>query len=285
LADLFAYLSAVCFGTAVVTSKFALRTVDARRGAAISLPASTSGLLAVFLVAGHGGAFDVHAVAVFAAVGLGYPGLVALLRFYATDRMGPAITSSVLASTTPLFALAVAAALTDEAISSRAVLACCGVAVGILLLTSRAAKGPSSWRGWWLAVPIAAGAIAGAAQVGTKAGLRLWPEPLGAALISYVVSSLVILAFVAIKRPPPAVVSSAGVSWFIGTGVLNGAGVLSMFAALKHGPVTLVAPIVAAYPLVTLFLGAALLSDERLTWRRVSGAGVAIGSIAYLVSA
>ena len=42
--------------------------------------------------------------------------------------------------------------------------------------------------------------------------------------------------------------------------------------------------VVAAYPLVTLVLGAALLREERLGGRAIGGALLIVGGIAYLVS-
>jgi drug/metabolite transporter (DMT)-like permease len=284
LAAALSLLAAFCYGSAVVISKFALRTVDARRGAAIAVPVSASTLFIVFLAARGPASFDWRAAGIFAAVGFGYPGLVALLRFYATDRIGPSVTSSVLATTSPLFALVVAALFTDEVVPARAVLASGGVVAGIFLITWTRGE-TMRWPLWWLGLPLAAAAIAGSAQVGTKAGLQLWPDPLSAALISYVVSTAVIVGALSARPVKPGALSRVGAAWFAVTGVLNSMGVLSMFAALKSGPVALVAPIVAGYPLVTLFLSSAVLPDERLTLRRFAGAVLAVGSIAYLVSA
>ena len=278
-------LAAFCYGSAVVISKFALRTVDARRGAAISVPVSATALFMVFLVVPGPASFDWRAAGIFAAVGFGYPGLVALLRFYATDRIGASLTSAVLATTAPLFALVVAALFTDEAVPGRAVLASGGVVAGIFLITWTPRGQTLRWPLWWLGLPLAAAAIAGSAQVGTKAGLQLWPDSLTAALISYIVSTAVILAALSARPVKSGPLPRAGVAWFAATGVLNSMGVLSMFTALKSGPVALVAPIVAAYPLVTLFLSSAVLPDESLTMRRLAGAVLAVGSIAYLVSA
>jgi len=68
------------------------------------------------------------------------------------------------------------------------------------------------------------------------------------------------------------------------TGVLNGAGVLSMYAALNSAPVSSVAPIVSAYPLIALVLGVALLREETVNLRVVAGALLTVAAIGYLVS-
>ena len=43
-------------------------------------------------------------------------------------------------------------------------------------------------------------------------------------------------------------------------------------------------PIVAAYPVVTVLLGAAILREERLSVRGVAGAVMIVAAIAYLLS-
>ena len=280
-----ALLSAVFLGAAVVTSKFALRTVDALRGTAIAIPSSMLALLVVFLSTSGMQGVNAEAVVIFAIVGLCYPALVALLRFYAIARIGAAITSSILATTTPLFALAVVVLWLREPIPGRALLASLGVVSGIFIITHRPRGQASGWSTWWLLVPFSAAAISGISQVATKAGLQLWPNPLAAALVSYMMSTLAILLFLWSKSPMPAPRSWPGISLFVGTGILNGMGVLFLFAALNSGSVALVAPLVASYPLVTLLLGGALLEEEKVTLRKLLGATLAIVSIAYLVSA
>ena len=47
------------------------------------------------------------------------------------------------------------------------------------------------------------------------------------------------------------------------TGISNGLSALTLFAAVRNGPITLVAPLVAIYPLVTVLLSAILLSHVR----------------------
>ncbi|MGH6693488.1 MAG: EamA family transporter, partial [Gammaproteobacteria bacterium] len=64
-----------------------------------------------------------------------------------------------------------------------------------------------------------------------------------------------------------------GVAWFAATGVLNGAAVLAMYYALSTGPVYIVSPIVATYPLFTLALSALVL---RLPLRATLLVGIAL---------
>ena len=72
-------LSAVCFGVALVTGRIGLRALDARSGAAISIPAAT----VLFVVAAPFAlditAFDFRGAMLFAAVGLFFPAVVTIL--------------------------------------------------------------------------------------------------------------------------------------------------------------------------------------------------------------
>ena len=75
---------------------------------------------------------------------------------------------------------------------------------------------------------------------------------------------------------------TAGTSSQIADG---GAAVLLMYAALAHGPVTLVSPLVASYPLATLALSALLLKSVDLDLRLVAGVGVTVVGVAFLLAA
>ena len=66
-------------------------------------------------------------------------------------------------------------------------------------------------------------------------------------------------------------------------GVLNGMSALTLFAAVRHGPITLVAPLVAIYPLVTVLLSAILLHHVRITARIVAGTALTVAGVALVL--
>ena len=270
--------SAIFFGTALVTAKLGLRTMDARAGAAISIPTATVLLAFAAPFALDASAFSVAAALVFALVGVFFPALVTLITFAANDRLGPSVTGT-LSSTAPLFALAAAFVFLGERIPSRAIVAAIGVVAGAALLSWRG--GALVRRALWL--PLAGAALRGVAQVLAKAGLALWPNPFAASLIGYAVSTAAVTAADRLRRGAPAHRPRAALGWFMATGVLNGGAVLLMYAALAAAPVSLVAPVIAGYPLVTVLFGAALLREERLNARVISGAMLVAAAIAYLV--
>jgi drug/metabolite transporter (DMT)-like permease len=280
--QLLAAIAAICFGTAVVTSRFGLRTIDPRTGAAISIPVAMLALIAASPVMLEISGFELQAAMIFTAVGFLFPALVTILRFQATELLGPTTTSTIV-GTSPLFAVGAAVIWLDEVVPGRAFLAALGTVTGIAVLSWRTPSSASSWRVWWLTLPIAAALITGCAQTMIKSGLSLWANPFAATLIAYAASSVTVMV-VFLARNKGFHGNKVSAQWLAFTGVLNSIGVLSTYAALNSAPVFSVAPIVAAYPLVTLVLSAAILREERIGIRAVAGALLTVSAIGYLVS-
>src|SRR6266851_7340195 len=111
-------------------------------------------------------------------------------------------------------------------------------------------------------------------------------SPFAAALIGYTVSSLVVAGAALLRekerssdRP------GRGFLWFSSVGLCNGCAVLALYVALQHGPVTLVSPLVATYPLFTLVLTTIFFRGTRLELRRVAGVVTTVAGVAVLLSA
>jgi drug/metabolite transporter (DMT)-like permease len=285
LALIFATLSSICFGLALVTGRVGLRVLDARSGAAISIPTAAVLFVIAAPFALNTDGFDLRAAWLFAAVGLVFPAVVTILTFRSNELLGPTVTSAV-SGTAPLFALLGAGLFLDERVPVRAALSAIGVIAGVALLSSK--KGGmvprTTFIDWQLMWPIAGAIIRGLAQVGAKGGLRLWASPFAAALIGYVVSSTTVIVARQLRASRGARLTGKGVAWFAGTGVLNGAAVLLMYAALAGAPVWTVVPIVASYPLITAIVSMAVLSDEKLSLQVLLGASITVVAVVYLVS-
>jgi drug/metabolite transporter (DMT)-like permease len=120
----------------------------------------------------------------------------------------------------------------------------------------------------------------------TKVGLALWPSPFAATLIGYTMSGLVV-AGVARARPGgwPAKYPRAALIWFACVGTCNVLGVLALYAALAHGPVILVSPLVATYPLVTLAFTAIFFRSARINAPLVAGVALTVVGVILLVAA
>ena len=244
--------SAFCFGVALLLTQFGLRGLSPLSGAAISIPVSTLLLICAAPVALADGHVAWAAVPIFAAVGLVFPGVVTLLTFEANRLLGPVITGT-LGNLTPLFAVALAVIMLGEPLGLAALSGLLVIVAGIVIMNSSGHAETARWRSWYLLLPLIGAAIRGFVQPAVKLGLEIWPNPVGAALTGYVISSVIVIA--ATRWRTGSFAASAPTSsrlWFVGVGLCNGLAVLLMYAALANGPVTLVSPLVAIYPLVTV---------------------------------
>jgi drug/metabolite transporter (DMT)-like permease len=284
VAVLLSILSALCFGAAAVTSKVGLRSLDARAGAAISVPTATAFFVLASPFTLDIAGFTLVAALLFALVGLFFPALVTILTFKSNDVLGPTVTSAV-SGIAPLFALAAAALFLGERIPAEAAVAAVGVGVGVCLLSWNPKGIRPGFAGWALLLPLAGAMLRGVAQVTAKAGLLLWPNPFAASLLGYCVSSAVVISADRLSRTRAKSPTWHSIVWFAITGVLNGGAVLLMYVALSKAPVSTVAPVVASFPLVTALISGAALREEALTLRVVAGAAVTVAAIVYLVAA
>lgn len=273
-----AVLAAVLFGSALVTTHTGLRHMDALSGARVSIPVASLLFWLLAPVSDLSG-WQLEGAALFALVGVFFPAAVTLLTFAANRRLGPAVAGAV-GGTAPLFAVLGAAVFLGEELGIRAAVATGIIVLGGALLSSPDGSAAGHARGaLWL--PWTSAALRAAAQVLSKAGLALWPNPFAAALIGYSVSAAVVWGapLLASQRQSFAA-TRQGAAWFAATGVLNGGAVLSMYYALSTGPVYIVSPIVATYPLFTLALSALVL---RLPMRPTLLAGVALTVVGVAV--
>ena len=275
-----AMLSSLCFGVALVTGRVGLRTLDARSGASISIPVATILFALAAPVALDSTGFSIEAILIFAAVGVFFPALVTILTFRSNEHLGPTITGAV-SGTAPLFALLAAGLLLGENIPPQAALSCVAIAAGIALLSWKQKSLRADFTRWSLLWPLSGAVLRGFAQAFVKAGLLLWPNPFAASLIGYLVSTATVVG--ANHLGSRLTLTKRGAVWFALTGVLNGGAVLLMFGALNIAPVSMVAPVVATYPLVTVLISAAVLHDEPVTRHMVAGAGITVAAITYLM--
>lgn len=283
-AILFAFASAAFLGTGVVTSQLGLRTIEPLAGAAISIPsfALLFLLLSPMLLAGEPVIW--RGLPIFAAIGLVFPASLTLLAFASNRALGPVITST-LGNLAPVFSVALAVALLDEPLRPAQLVGLTIAAVGAVIISVTRPRDLGHWRSWALLLPLAAALVRGVIPPVVKLGLEVWPSPLWACFIGYFMSSLVVLAVHRARMgsfvlPAPA----SGRIWFAITGISNGLATLSMFAAVRHGPITLVAPIVAVYPLVTVLLSAVMLTHFAITPRIVGGTLLTVAGVALVLA-
>ncbi len=283
MAIVLALASAVCFGLGLTLTQLGLRDVPPSAGAAISIPSSTLLFIAIAPFALAGSAPEWTAVPIFIAVGLLFPAAVTLITFEANRRLGPVITGS-LGNLAPVFAVLLAFVLLGEPLRLGQTLGLAIILAGVLGLTGPRGGQGTRWASWFLVLPLVAAALRGFVQPVVKLGLALWPSPFAAVLIGYIVSSAVVIVAMRVRtgRWRPAA-PARGILWFAGVGVCNGLAVLLMYAALARGPVTLVSPLVATYPLVTVAASALFLRAVRLQMQIVFGAALTVAGVGLLL--
>ena len=278
-----ALASAVCYGLGLTFTQIGLRDVAPAAGAAISVPCSALLFVAVAPFAIDAGAAEPTAAMIFAAVGLLFPAALTLISFESNRVLGPVITGS-LGNLSPLFAVLLAFVILGEPLRLGQILALAVILVGVLSLTASRPSAPGSLGSWPLVLPLVGAALRGFVQPVIKLGLARWPSPFAAVLIGYLVSATVVAVAWRVRsgrwRP---VATRHGVLSFAAVGVVNGLAVLLMYAALARGPVALVAPLVATYPLVTIAASALVLHAVDLRLRIAAGAALTVDGVVLLL--
>jgi uncharacterized membrane protein len=273
------------FGAAFVLTQFALRWVPPRLGAALSIPTSTLlfWCLAPFSI--DPAKVDLSAAGLFAVIGLFFPAAVTLLNFESNRLMGPNIAGAV-GGLAPLFAVLLATMLLREHLRFVQLWGIAAIVAGVVLVY-RGRWQAFTVRGLWLlTLPLGASAIRGFIQPMIKLGLERWDNPIAAVAIGYTVSSAVlILAALVWGRAPEQRLDNRGALWFAAVGLCNGSAVLSMYAALSRGAVTLISPLISAYPLVTLLLSVRFLKRECIDARLAAAVATTVGGVVLLLIA
>jgi drug/metabolite transporter (DMT)-like permease len=136
---------------------------------------------------------------------------------------------------------------------------------------------------WLLALPLSSAAIRGVVQPIVKFGFEWWPNPIAVVVVSYTVSSAVLIV-AALARAGGTIpdIDRRGALWFAAVGLCNGLSVLAMYGALEYGPVAIISPLIASYPLVTLLLSRVFLSTEDLRPQLIAGVTATVCGVILL---
>ena len=262
-AALLALAAALCFAIAQILIQYGLRTVPSWRSPLYSIGGSAILAWLFALIFVDFGQFHLEAATIFAGVGLIFPVLVSILSVRSNEKLGPAVAAAV-GNVSPLFAVLGAVIFLGERPGPGQMAGLAMVIGGVALLALRGGSGGRQWPLWVLALPLSAALVRGAVQPAIKTALALWHEPLAAAAIGYTLSTVVILLLVGRRAWRVGPADRRGVMWFTLVGVFNGGATFLLYAALGLGPITLVAPLVALFPLIAVGLSLIFLRGERL---------------------
>ena len=282
---LFSLGAALLFGIALILVQEGLRYLRPLQGSCISVPSATAVFVVLSPFTIGFDYWDGRSAGLFALIGCLFPASVTILTFYANRRIGPNLTGA-LGNLSPLFAVVIAIIALGETPGAGKIAAVVIIVTGVVLLYRAPRIGRVEGIEWAFALPLAAAFIRGMAQPLVKIGLAGWPNPFAAVTIGYLVSALVVLTSGTVReRGWPVPFIRSGWLWFSAVGVCNGLAVLSMYQALALGPVTLVAPLVACYPLATLAAGWTFSGSAGITRQTVIGVAFTVAGVALLLSA
>ena len=274
--------AAFCFALALILTQFGLRTMPSWRSPLYSIGGAlvVAWMAAILFVDWR--SFNLDAALIFAAVGCIFPVVVSILAVRSNERLGPAVAGAV-GNVTPIFAVLGAVLFLGEHLGLLQLAGLALVVGGVALLALRGGTGGRRWSVWVLGLPLAAALVRGAIQPAIKTGLALWPEPLAAAAIGYALSTVVIVSLVGRRalREGPAIRS--GVLWFLAVGFANGTATFLLYAALGLGSITVVAPLVALFPLMGVVMSWIFLRGEQLHAIGLLGILVSVGGVIILL--
>jgi drug/metabolite transporter (DMT)-like permease len=275
--------SAAFLGGGLVLTQFGLRTIHPLSGAAISIPSFTLVFLLLSPLLLQGQIIEWHAVPIFAAVGLVFPAVLTILTFASNRALGPVVTGA-LGNLSPLLSVAVAVAVLHEPLRVSQFAGLIVAMTGVFTMTVTRTGDMRDWRTWALLLPLGASVVRGVIPPIIKVGLEVWPNPIAAGLTGYIFSTLTVLALERVRTGRFLVRAPlAGKLWFAANGICNGTGTLLLYAALGAGPVSLVAPLYATYPLFTVGMSVLFLGNVRITFRLVAGTLLTVGGVVLIL--
>jgi drug/metabolite transporter (DMT)-like permease len=283
-AIILAIASAAFLGGGLVLTQFGLRYIHPLSGAAISVPSFTIVflLLSPFLL--HGQTIEWRAVPIFVAVGLVFPAALTMITFASNRALGPVVTGA-LGNLSPLLSVGVAVLVLHEPLRSLQFAGLVVAMLGVLAITVTRTPDMRDWRTWALLLPLGASVLRGVIPPVIKVGLDIWPVPLAAGLTGYICSTLTVLTIERIRTGRFLVQAPiAGKLWFALNGICNGIGTILLYAALGNGPVSLVAPLYATYPLFTVGMSLIFLGNVKITWRLVAGTMLTVGGVVLILA-
>ncbi len=275
-----AVTAACLFGLCSISAKRGLAHVDAQTGSLVSIGTS-------MVWYALGAPFWMHASDwfnvgfwIFVLNGLMHPLLSMYLSLEATARTGPTVAATF-SSTSPLFATLTAVVFLHESVSIVVALGTLGTVVGVATL-SWAPGGVSKLVKAALLFASGAAVIRGLSHTMGAWGLGYLPNVFMAGFVSFGVSLVGSVVIYRLHRGElPRAIPRIGMGYFVVTGTLIAFAILCMYGALGSGPVVVVSPIIASYPLFTL-LGALVLGQERISLKLSLGVLMVVGGVTLI---
>lgn len=287
LPGIFALAAAAAFGTSGVASKRGLAHVESLTGTIVTVGTCS----AVYLVTApfwmRTGDWFTAGFWIFVVVGIMQPALSMYFANEAFSRAGATVVATF-TGTTPLFAAALAIGFLGERLTLAIAAGTILTVLGITTLASMPGSRGSGWVGGGGGVAAAllfatgTAVIRGVNHVIGKVGIDLLPNPFMAGFCSFAVSFVVLAVVYRWRRGRwPGRIPGPGLMYFGIAGVCVALGIGLLYTALLAGAVTVVAPIVATYPVFTMLVAAAV-RDERITATVLAGVALVVVGVGVI---
>lgn len=203
--------------------------------------------------------------------------------------LGPG-RAALLASSGPIFTMIFAALLLKEHPGPMALFGTALTLSGIAWVLRERERGHEAHVEGSVAVGVMAGILGAVGQAGgyvlSKTALRSGIDPLSATLIRVTAAAIAIWLLATIEHGVPATVAALkdrrGTSFMVGGAIFGPfLGVTLSLTAIRYIDTGVAASITAIYPLFTMLI-ASRFHGEKLTWRALLGAAVAVAGVVVL---
>ena len=210
-------------------------------------------------------------VTLFGIVGVFQLG-VRLLAYTGVLKIG-ASRSSALQSINPLISFTIAIVVLKESATVLTLAGTLLVVAGVVLVSWRAEQELLSFRWWHLLLPIGAAILSGVNHPMRRYALSLSNEPLFFSAFMGFVTLIAFAGYMTISSQEPRLVWDRRALWpFVCTGIFETFSIFLIIKALSIGPVVVIAPIAATYPVWSLIGAKLFLKDvERIGLKAAVG--------------
>ncbi len=282
--QLFAFMTAICYAVALVSSRRGLQYSTPDTVTLVSILIQNLALWSAVFVSGGIPEVSWTAIGIFCIVGTFQMG-VRLLAYTGVFKIG-ASRSSALQSISPLISATLAIAILKEPATALIIGGTLLVVCGIMLVSWKAERELASFRWWHLLLPVGAACLTGMNHPLRRHAFSLSNEPLFFSAFMGLVS-LVGFCFYRIVSLQRQTLqwNRAGLLPFICTGVFETFSILFIMTSLSLGPVVVIAPIAATYPVWALIGAKLFLRDvEKISLKTLLGIlSVVAGTVAILL--
>jgi drug/metabolite transporter, DME family len=279
--QILALITSVCYAGALVCSRLGLKYSTPTTVTLVSILVQNLVLwTAVFLLTG------------IPTRVLGFPGPFQYRRGFSTwgssfglyrSLENRCVHSSALQSINPLVSATIAIAVLKESATALILAGTLLVVAGIILVSWKAEQELPSFRWWHLLLPVGAAVLTGVNHPMRRYALNLSNEPLFFSAFMGFVTLMAFAGYMTVSSQEPRLVwDRRALLPFLCTGIFETFSIVLILTALSIGPVVVIAPIAATYPVWSLIGAKLFLRDaERIGLKAAVGIlSVVAGTIA-----